>query len=337
MKKLAAITVLALVGAGCTGSPEASSRSPAGSPSPPAETASPSSPEPSPNPRAEDHIVWVAVEDERRVVAVDVRARKLIRRFPVSGGPHNITVARDGTVAVSLPDVGRIALIRGGRLREVDLGGSPHDVKPWGAFVVVANEGASLIQVVSTRGRIVRAIPLRAEPHDLAPSDRDTTVWASLNGRDELAAVEPGGGSEPRYVATGESPHDLLFGPNRGGLWVTDWDGDVHVFSARGRLLQTLRLGREAHHLAFRPDGSQVWITDHDARRVFVVDTEDRRLLDSFALKGAPHHVAMTSGGTRAVVADHERGSVLIFDAERLRRVGRIPVGAGPHGIWAAS
>jgi DNA-binding beta-propeller fold protein YncE len=279
--------------------------------------------------------VWVSVEDEQRVVAVDVRARAVIKRFRVSGRPHNITVAHDGTVAVALPDVGRIALIRNGRVREVELGGSPHDVKPWGAFVVVANEGASLIQVVSTRGRIARTIPLRAQPHDLAPSNRNTTVWASLNENDELAVVEPGGGREPRYLPTGESPHDLLFGPGKGRLWVTGWDGDVHVFSARGRLLRTLPLGLEAHHLAFRPDGSQVWITDHEARRVFVVDTRTFDLLASFALKGAPHHVAMTLGGTRAVVADHERGSLLIFDTVRLRRIGRITVGEGPHGVWA--
>jgi DNA-binding beta-propeller fold protein YncE len=275
------------------------------------------------------------LEDEQRVVAVDIRAGTVIRRFRVSGSPHNITVAHDGTVAAALPDVRRVALIRKGRVREVELGGRPHDVKPWGAFVVVANEGASAIQVVSTKGRIARTIRLLAEPHDLAPSNRTTTVWASLNENDELAAVEPGGGREPRYIPTGESPHDLLFGPWRGRLWVTGWDGEVHVFSARGRLLRTLRLGLEAHHLAFRPDGSQVWITDHEARRLFVVDTKNFELLASFALKGAPHHVAMTLGGTRAVVADHNRGALLIFDTVRLRRVGRIPVGEGPHGVWA--
>lgn len=280
-------------------------------------------------------MVWASVEDDQRVVAVDVRARKVTRRFRVSGSPHNITVAHDGTVAVALSDVGRIALIRKGRVREVELGGSPHDVKPWGAFVVVANEGASLIQVVSTRGRIAQTIRLRARPHDLAPSNRNATVWASLNGTDELAVIEPGGGTDPRYLPTGESPHDLLFGPWKGRLWVTGWDGDVHVFSARGTLLRTLRLGLEAHHLAFRPDGSQVWITDHEARRVFVVDTKNFQLLASFALRGAPHHVAMTLGGTRAVVADHERGSLLIFDTVRLRRMGQIPVGEGPHGVWA--
>lgn len=269
------------------------------------------------------------------MVAVDLRARAVFRRFRVSGSPHNITVAHDGTVAVTLPDVGRIALIRKGRVREVELGGSPHDVKPWGAFVVVANEGASAIQVVSTKGRIARTIRLWAQPHDLAASNRNTTVWASLNENDELAVVEPGGGSEPRYVSTGEIPHDLLFGPGNGRLWVTGWDGDVHVLSAeRGRLLRTLRLGLEAHHLAFRPDGSQVWITDHEARRVFVVDTKSFELLASFGLKGAPHHVAITLGGTRAVVADHDRGSLLIFDTVRLRRVGQIPVGRGPHGVW---
>lgn len=335
MSLLAALVALALVAAGCRG-PEATPAGPSPGTPTPVRTMSPrlptDPPASEPPPR---QIVWVSVEDDGRVVAVDLRARKVIRRFRVSGTPHNLTVSGN-TVAVALQDSGRLALIRDRKVREVELGGSPHDVKAAGDLLVVANEGAARLDLVSIAGDRLGAIALKANPHDLAIAPGGRIAWVTLDGSDEMALVHLGRRTVLRYVPTGRRPHDLLFTPD-GRLWVTDWDGGLHVFR-RGRLLQTIPTGVEAHHLAFTPGGGrrQVWLTDHGAHQVFVIDARSLEVVAELDTGGAPHHVAITPDGRWAVVVDHDHGRVLVFRASTHRMVARISVGAGPHGVWAA-
>ncbi|MFN2590281.1 MAG: hypothetical protein ABR518_05895 [Actinomycetota bacterium] len=249
-------------------------------------------------------------------------------------------MAADGAVAVALPQAGQIGLVRGPRVRTISLGGSPHDVKVSGDLVVVANEGAARLDLVSLRGRIVGRVALKSDPHDLAVSPDGRFVWASLNGLGELAVVDLRARRVKRYVATAHRPHDLLFAPD-GRLWVTDWDEGVYVYTAAGRPTGRILLdgddaaGVQVHHLAFTPDGGQAWLTDHADNRVHVADAENLRVIGSMRLAGAPHHVALAPDGHWAVVANHSDGTVVIFEVASRRRVAAVHVGAGPHGVWA--
>ncbi|MBI4261176.1 MAG: hypothetical protein HY658_11475 [Actinobacteria bacterium] len=318
-----------------TGTPSGSQ---AGSPAPSPGTGGTASPSPASTGPGEDgeragDLVWVAVEDEDRVVLVDVGLGEVVRRRSAPGGPHNLTVAPDGTAVVALPARGAIGLVGRGPARIVELGGRPHDVKMGpGDLVVVANEGARRLDLVSLRGRVVARIPLLAPPHDVAVSGG--RAWVSLDGRDDLALVDLRARRVIRYVPTGRRPHDLLVDPT-GRIWVTDWGGDLHVFTRRGQPIRTLSLGSEAHHLSFAPDGRTAWVTDHGAHRVFVIGTGRLRVVAGLPVAGAPHHVALTADGRWAVVADHDRGLLVVYDAGSRRLVAEIEVGMGPHGVWA--
>lgn len=333
---------LALVAAACTGASEPTVGQPrggrptaTGTEATVAPAASPTvSPSESPSPVPDDPgaRVWVAVEDGRRLVQVDVARRRVLRRVPVPGEPHNITVGADGIVAATLQGAGSIVLVRHRRVDEVELGGSPHDVKATGNWFVVANEGAARLDLVRRSGRHVGSIPLKADPHDLAVAPGGDAAWVTLDGSDEIAVVDLRRRRVRRYVPTGARPHDLLFAPDE-RLWVTDWGGALHVLSRRGDHIETLELGDEAHHLTFAPRRPRAWVVDHGTHRLFLVHTETLRVLGDAAAQ-APHHVALTADGRFAAVALHERGMLAIYSASG-SRLGSVPVGPGPHGVWA--
>lgn len=281
-------------------------------------------------------VVWVALENAGKVAKVDVGRRRVLRRFEVPGAPHNITVAPNGTVATALWNVGRIAIVREGRVTVVRLGGAPHDVKVAGRVFVVANQGAARLDRVFMRGSVGRRIRLRMNPHDLAVSPNQRRAWVTLEGSDDIAIVNLVRKTVRRYLDTDVRPHDILFQPNGRRVWVTDWERGIHVFSRRGRRVRTFDVGEEPHHLAFTPDGRQVWITDHGAHRVFIISVRRLRVIATRRIRGAPHHVAITSDGSRAVVADHERGKLVVFRVSTRRKLRGMSVGAGPHGVWAA-
>jgi DNA-binding beta-propeller fold protein YncE len=276
-------------------------------------------------------LVWVTLEDDGRSALVNVRTERILRRASTPGGPHNITVARDGTAVVALWDTTRIAIIRR-RVRFIALGGAPHDVKLRKRLIVVANQGDARIDLVRLSGERLRSIPLRANPHDLAIAPGGRRAWVTLEGSDDLAVVDLEDRSVS-YVSTGVRPHDLLFAPD-GRLWVTDWGGALHVFNGRRRV-RTIRFGGEAHHLAFTPDGQEGWVTDEHRGRVLVFSVRPVERIVTKRIRGRPHHVAITANGRWAVVADHVRGTLVVFNAATHRRVRVIPVGDGPHGVWA--
>jgi DNA-binding beta-propeller fold protein YncE len=278
--------------------------------------------------------VWAAVEAGGAIVEVDIRTHRVIARHELAGGPHNITVASDGTGVVALPQAGGIALVRGRTVRQVRLGGSPHDVKMAGRIVVVANEGAARLDLVTMKGRVAGHIPLKANPHDMAITPDGQRAWVSLNGLGELAVVDLASRRVMSYVSTAHRPHDLLFAPD-GRPWVTDWNEGVRVYTSRGRPVGLILGGVQVHHLAFTPDGEQIWLTDHEGSRVFVADAHDLRILESLPIGGAPHHVTLTRSGRWAVIADHDEGRLLIFRVATRRLVASVRVGPGPHGVWA--
>ena len=276
-------------------------------------------------------LVWVALEDDGQVALVNVVTGQVIRRVSTPGGPHNITVAGDGTVVVALWASDRIAIVRR-HARFVTLGGAPHDVKISRRMIVVANQGAARIDRVRLDGTVLSPIHLRANPHDLAIAPDGERAWVTLEGSDDLAVIHLRDRTV-RYVSTGQRPHDLLFAPD-GRLWVTDWTGALHVFRGGTRVL-TIPVGDEAHHLAFAPNGEEAWITDHGLDRAFVLTVRPVDRIDARAVPGSPHHVAVTVNGRWVVVADHDNGTLVVFDAETHRRVRIIEVGGGPHGVWA--
>jgi DNA-binding beta-propeller fold protein YncE len=280
--------------------------------------------------------VWVALEGAGKVVKADVASRRVLRRFEVPGAPHNLTVGARGVVAATLQAAERIAIVRRARVRSVVLGGSPHDVKIVRGVAVVANEGAARLDRVSVpRGRVWRAIPLEANPHDLAISPGGKRAWVTLDGTDDIAIVNLVRKRVRRYLSTGNSPHDLLFAPNGRRVWVTDWNGSVHVFSRKGRLVKSINRGVELHHLVFARDGRQVWVTDGGGDRVFVISTRSLRVVAARRTRGSPHHVALTPNGRKIVVANNDRGTLVVFDVSTHQRWKGIRIGQGPHGAWA--
>lgn len=275
--------------------------------------------------------VWAASEagEALTLVTLDPAAARTVR---LSGPAHNVAVTAEGLVVATLPTRGRLAFMRDGQASEVDVGGSPHDVKPAGDALVVTNGRAARVDVVRPDGTTQAKVTLRARPHDVAVTPDGRTAWVTLDGSADLAVIDLGAGSVARYVATRLRPHDLLFSPD-GRLWVTGWDGTLAVLDQNGQEVSRLDVAAEAHHLAFTDDGGEVWVTDSSGRRVVIVDTRSTTIVASLPLAGTPHHVAILDG--RAVVADNQRAMAVVFDVETRTLVDEVAVASGPHGVAA--
>lgn len=275
----------------------------------------------------------MADETERDLARVDPVSLAAVARIPLDGAPHNLAVAPDGVAAVTLPAAGRVVVVAGDQVVSVDLGGSPHDVKPASGGFVVTNEVGRRLDLLDAAGAPSGSVALDAAPHDVAVAPGGATAWVSLDDRGELAVVDLARRQQVRGVPVGDRPHDLAFGPD-GRLWVTDWDGTLRVVGPDGAVAGSVALGDESHHLAFSADGARVWVSDNAARTLFAVDAASLAVVAQVRLAGNPHHLAVVGG--RVLVADNTRGVVVALDEATRTPVGEVPVGRGPHGLAAA-
>jgi DNA-binding beta-propeller fold protein YncE len=341
---VAAVVAVVLVVGGC--SPERAGRPPATQPraptSGPATGQAPppgSAPQVAPTrrtPQARQAVaVWVASEDGRSASRIDAARGVVTLTVGLPGRPHNLAALPRGGAVASLPGQGQIVLVDArGRRTPARLGGSPHDVELAGQTLVVTNETAARLDLLTLDGRRQGTIGLRAQPHDLAVAPDRRTVWVSLDDSDRIAIVDVGARRVLHYLPTGRRPHDLLADPT-GRIWVTDWGGSLAVYAPSGRLIRAVPLGDQAHHLARAPDGSEVWVTDSPGRLAFAIDARALRVTARLRLPGAPHHLGVAAG--RVAVADHTNGTVVLFDLRSRRRVATVRVGAGPHGLAAVA
>lgn len=280
------------------------------------------------------HLAWVAVEDAGALALVDLDEAAVVEEHSAPGGPHNLVVAEDGTVAAALYGATQLLILRDDDATFVELGDTPHDVKATDGLFVVANELGRRVDLVSHGGEHLTSVPVAAQPHDTAIVPDEPVAWVTMNGTDQLAVINLDTAEVTNYLPTGQSPHNILFAPDGQTLWLTDWQGLVHALTADGELLESFTVGEQAHHLAFTPDSSEVWVTDHHTQTIYIFDVEALELVDEVAVPGRPHHLNITPDGELAAVADHTNGTLVVYDVGTRQQVQAIEVGPGPHGVW---
>ena len=285
-------------------------------------------------------IAFVSAEDDDILVAVDLAARRVVRRIPVANGPHNVA-ANVHHVVVTSPPAGRVTLVdpRSLRVRHVFRGfGYPHDVELHGRYAYVTDEARGQVVVLDlARQSVVSRVEVGAGPHDLAVGDV-VTVTHGRRAR-HLTVLDIRRRAHPRLamrIRAGGAPHDIVDQPDAANVYVTYWDGRVGAIDVgRRRVLWARRVGALIHHVAFDYfHGRRLWVSDHKAGRVLLLSSPTGRVLRR--VRGCPgaHHVAVASSRL-ALAACHDTGRMLmLLQSGRLLRA--IQVGHGLHGIAVA-
>lgn len=218
-------------------------------------------------------------------------------------GPHEVAIAADGRLAV-VSDYG--AEVPGRTLtvldlearrvaRTIDLGDyrRPHGLAWIGKssrLLVTAEVQAVLLEVDVEQGKVVRAIPTRANASHMVVATPDGTRAFVAN------------------IASGS---------------VTAID------LARGEILASVETGAGCEGIDVSPDGRQVWTANREAGTVSVLDARELTVLATLEAPGFPIRVKLTPDGKRALVSCAEAGEVVVFDAlerELVASIGMHPL-----------
>ena len=218
--------------------------------------------------------------------------------LPTGQGPHEVAVSSDGKLAV-VSDYGEqvpgrtltvIDLEARHVARTIDLGDyrRPHGLAWIGKsarLLVTAEVQAALLEVDVEQGKVVRAMPTRA------------------NASHMVVATPDGSRAFVANIASGS---------------VTAID------LAQGEILASIETGEGCEGIDVSPDGREVWTANRDAGSVSVLDARELTVLATLEAPGFPIRVKLTPDGKLALVSCAEADEVVVFDVRQRELVASI-------------
>jgi DNA-binding beta-propeller fold protein YncE len=288
----------------------------------------------------------VTDESEGRLLVVDLRSGRVLRRISVPGDPGYVaTIGSGGPVVVASSAAGTVTLVGGTSLHVIKVlhGFADPDIPamaPGGGYAYVTEDGPGQVAVILLADdKIVSRNVVGAGAHHLAFSPNLQQVWVALGESASTIAIlstvvrrppppfsvvaDPG---HPRLVGQfrpGYLAHDLLFTPNGRQVWITSANGPmVGVFSARTRrLLFRVPGGPPPQHVVF--DGPYAYVTSGYGSRIEQVSITTGRVLKRVA---APYgSFDLDAAGGYVVTSSLLRGTLAIYNTRlRLLRVRRV-------------
>jgi DNA-binding beta-propeller fold protein YncE len=200
--------------------------------------------------------------------------------------------------------------------------------------LVTAETQNQLIAVDLPSGKILRRLPMPADPQNVEAGPRTAVVVSTRAGAVTLVNVFT---LRIRKTIRGfASPHIAALSPDGRYVYVTDDARGqlVTIGLARGRIVKRLFVGLGAHHLAISPDGRQLWIAlGERARSITIVDTTRMRVTGHIVPEGAAHDLAFSPGGKRVWVTHDDLGTITLYDASSRKPVTTLAAGSPPQHV----
>lgn len=195
------------------------------------------------------------------------------------------------SVYVSSERSGRVAAVGGGSLqvlRQIDVGDRPHNVG-------MTPDG---LLVIATQGADTVAV-------------MDTTRAQAALRRYPI-------GAPPHSVAVGGDGRTVFVVSERGAF--------VRLDPATGRVLQRIDLEGSPHNMI--ASGKSAWITDVSARRLLIVDGDNRVEASPISIVG--HDLAVRPASAELWVTPWNNSRVVVVDLKTRREIARFDVGRDP-------
>ncbi len=205
---------------------------------------------------------------------------------------------------------------------------------------LVTDETQNLLLVVDLPdGRVVRRVPLPADPEDVAGTGDGGIVLVVSSKAGKVTVLDRSTLRRVKTFGGFAQPHIVAISPDGQHAYVTDdARGTVTVIRLSVmRATSTIAVGRGAHHVAFSTDQQRAWIAlGESASQIAILNTSDidhPRLIGHFSPGFPAHDLAFDPNGRQVWIGSAAGSDVTAFDLRSGRMLFRVPVGAPPQHL----
>lgn len=184
--------------------------------------------------------------------------------------------------------------------------------------------------------QLAKRIPLPKLPSHLWFASDSRHVFVTLQGSDEIAALDVVTQQVLWKMPVGKQPAGIVLSPDESLLFVGIMGEDyVQVIDWRAqRTVEKLRTGAGAHNFRGVGDQRRLLVTNRVADTISSIDMVDLKILDTIKVPGGPDCMELAADGRTLWVTSRWLKRVAVVDLVERRLVQSIPVGRSPHGVY---
>ncbi len=279
--------------------------------------------------------------DDDTLSIIDTATYKEMSRTHIGRAPHHLITTPDGNSLI-------LAMAGGDELVFVDLStgvikqrlaaSDPYQIgfSPDGKWFVANSLRLDRIDIYDGKDyHLVHRLPAATMPSHIGFSPDSSTVYVSLQGSNNLTAIDLASGKTLWTVPVGRQPAGVLVRPS-GTILVGIMGSDhiVEVDPKDGNVLRRIRTDRGAHNFLLSRDGKTLYVSNRLAGTISSLDADTLALTGAMIAPGGPDDMALTPNGEELWVTGRWRASVNVLERATGSLKARIPVGRSPHGIF---
>jgi YVTN family beta-propeller protein len=260
--------------------------------------------------------LYLSNESLATLDVVDTRTLKITKRIPLTGGPNNLSIRKDGrrvyvAITGAQGGVDVIDTVSQEKVKFIRILGGVHNtfITPDSKFVVAGSTGGSVATVIDTQTEL--------------------PVWSIHfeGGVRPLCFETNPDGSTKRMFAQITDLH---------GFAIVDWNARKEVGRINLPDLPPAQRnndgiqGAPAHGILVAPDGKTLWSTSKFNSAVYVYSMPDLKYLGEVKVGKVPDWITFTPDSKKLYVANAHDNTVSIIDVAARKEITRIKVGQVP-------
>jgi YVTN family beta-propeller protein len=279
--------------------------------------------------------------DDDSLSVIDGQTYKETARTHIGRAPHHLIVTPDAKTLI-------LAMAGGDELVFIDLASGvlkqrlpasdPYQIgfSPDGKWFVANSLRLDRIDIYDGKDfHLVHRLPASTMPSHIAFSTDSSTVYVTLQGTNNLTAIDLASGKTLWTMPVGRQPAGVLV--RKSGTILVGVMGSDHIAEVDpqdGHVIRNIHTDRGAHNFLLSPDGKTLYVSNRVAGTISVLDPDTLAVTGSFAAPGGPDDMALSPNGLELWVTGRWRAAVNVIERASGSLKKTIPVGRSPHGIF---
>jgi YVTN family beta-propeller protein len=279
--------------------------------------------------------------DDDSLSIIDTATYKEISRSYIGRSPHHLMLTPDGQyLIVAVAGGNQLIFIdrANGQIAHRREASDPYQLgfSPDAKWFVATSLRLDRIDIYDGKDyRLVHRLPASSMPSHIGFSPDSSTAYVTLQGANNLMAIDLASGKPVWTAPVGRQPAGVLVRPS-GNVLVAIMGSDhiVEVDPKDGKVLRRVQTGRGAHNFLLSPDGKVLYVSNRVAGSIAALDAETLAVTGVMPAPGGPDDMAWNLDGQELWVTGRWRASVNVIDRAAGTLKATIPVGRSPHGIF---
>jgi len=279
--------------------------------------------------------------DDDSLSVIDTETYKETSRVHIGRQPHHLILTPDKQhliLAMSGSNELVFLDLATGMVKQRLIASDPYQVgfSPDGKWFVATSLRLDRIDIYDASDyHLVHRLPAPTMPSHIGFSPDGSTAYITLQGTNNLVAIELESGKVLWTVPVGRQPAGVFVRPS-GTILVAIMGADhiAEIEPRDGSVIRRIHTARGAHNFLLSPDGKTLYVSNRVAGTISTLDADTLEVTGMMPAPGGPDDMAWTPDGQELWVTGRWRASIDVIERTSGSLKARIPVGRSPHGIF---